>query len=595
MSKTKKYLRSLSVGDKVKFGTFWGTKLKWQVAEKNHYGYPDNSVTIVTEEHVATLAFDSAEPYAGSSEMRWYGRGRYKVSNISQWLQSTASAGNWYFPQHSVDHAPARGYVDFDHYEDFCGFLYQFDQLEVDMLMSTTRSVTLGLSFGVGSAESVTSKMFLPTRGEYGDATFARDIIELFRTTSNRKAVLSADALAHAQAIGRGTLTEGENYETLTADGYAYDREKVYHVDTSGSPVVARAYESSGIRPCCNLPADTLISAEPDEDGYYTVIINYPPTEPSPIRLEYADDSLDDGYVRSGRDVTISWGRSTDVDGNFDHYELERQYGDGDFEQIYSGTGRTFTDTAKYGEKSATYRVRGVDDYDLTSEYVVSSTLNIWSNEPPTVSIEDSDLGTFAMMGPTLNYSYSDEDANTITVTIQVDRTTYRTLKFDSTATAQTATFAFTSDEWLKILNGDHTIKVTATDQHGESSTATASFTKSVSKIVFQRMKPVEATDTPTEIIVRVNGEYPENQLTVEVCNNALDDSPTWEDMTAEVIDEEIYVFKNAAKTAENWAVNFRITIDRGTYDGDIYVESVTSNFLAGTSTTSNATSVNSI
>lgn len=588
---TKKHLRSLRTGDKVKFGKMYREPLSWIVVEKNHNGYPSNSVTLTTEKYVATLAFDGAEPYAENNDMKWYGRGRYKVSNISQWLQSTASATNWYSAQHVVDHSPSRGYVDYDHYEDFAGFLNEFDPQEVDMLIETTRSVPLCPYFGYGSKESVTAKMFLLTDEELGWATLTIDIVQWYRTASNRICSLSADAVAHAQSLGGRNLSEDEAYPMLTASGCPWDRDSVYHLNTSGTLVQKYAYCSAGIRPACNLSGDTLITSEPDEDGYYTVVVNYAPTEPAPIRVEYEDEALGSNTVRSGKPITVSWARSTDPDNNFDHYELERRYGDGEWTTVYSGTGRTYTETAQYGEESVQFRVRAVDYYDLTSEYVAATALTIWSNEPPTVTVDTESLGTFQMTGPTVGFKFRDPDATAIAIRITVDGVQYRNFTRTAATTDTSENFTFTAEEWLKIQNGEHTIRFVVTDDHGETSTATATFTKAVTQIQFCRMSPVQATEQPTEIIVRVNGEIPEGAvLTVEVCNNAFDSSPTWEDMTEEVEDEDIYTFTNSTKTAELWGVDYRITVARGTATEDIYIESVTSNFLAGESSTSRRT-----
>lgn len=587
---TRKYLRSLRVGDKVRFGKMYKEPIDWIIVEKGHEGYPENSITLQTEKHIATLAFDAAEPYAETDDMRWYGRGRYRSSNISQWLQSAESKGNWYSAAHAIDHSPSRGYVEHDHYESMAGFLNEFDQQEIDMLMPTTRQVPVCPYFGGGYYDTVTSTMFLFTDLEYGYATMARDVIQWHRTTANRKGYLSADAIAHAETVSGRTLSETEPYPTVTASSAPDDRDKVYHIDKDGAHVKKYAYASAGIRPACNLSENTIITAEPDEDGYYTVVVNYAPSEPAPIRVEYEDENLGANTVRSGKEITVSWARAADSDNNFDHYELERKYGDGDFEQVYSGTNRTFTDTALYGAGTVTYRVRAVDFYDLTSEYVATTTLNIWSNEPPVITIDEPALGTFGMTSPTLTYKLRDPDASTVTITITMDGKTYWSGAATSTAEDATRTFQFAALDWLRVQNGEHTIRVSVSDTHGETDSATATFTKAVGSIEFERMLPVEATEQPTEIIVRVNGEYPEDNITVEVCNNANDASPEWEDMTEDFLDEGIYTFTNATKTAADWAVSFRITIERGTYEGDIYVESVTANFLAGESSTSRRT-----
>lgn len=45
--------------------------------------------------------------------------------------------------------------------------------------------------------------------------------------------------------------------------------------------------------------------------------------------------------------------------------------------------------------------------------------------------------------------------------------------------------------------------------------------------------------------------------------NNAFDDSPAWEDITAQVAINRVYNFLNESKTAEKWGVNVRFTITK--------------------------------
>lgn len=52
------------------------------------------------------------------------------------------------------------------------------------------------------------------------------------------------------------------------------------------------------------------------------------------------------------------------------------------------------------------------------------------------------------------------------------------------------------------------------------------------------------------------------------VCNNGLDAEPTWE----ETVPGEIHTFTNAAKTAENWALNWKVTVNAGTATGPIQI-----------------------
>ena len=99
-------LSNLANKSKVKFGSLYGSPIIWIVADKNHAGYPSNSVTLVTNQIIKMLCFDATEPSNGNSDRRSYGNNRYIYSNLRQWLNSPAAAGQWYTAQHSADQTP---------------------------------------------------------------------------------------------------------------------------------------------------------------------------------------------------------------------------------------------------------------------------------------------------------------------------------------------------------------------------------------------------------------------------------------------------------------------------------------------------------
>ena len=67
-----------------------------------------------------------------------------------------------------------------------------------------------------------------------------------------------------------------------------------------------------GVRPLCNLSSGILVSDSPDSDGAYTIIWNRAPSKPSSITVPSS--------VRGGESLSISWGASTDEDGNLSGY-----------------------------------------------------------------------------------------------------------------------------------------------------------------------------------------------------------------------------------------------------------------------------------
>ncbi|WP_147401707.1 hypothetical protein [Acutalibacter sp. 1XD8-33] len=85
------------------------------------------------------------------------------------------------------------------------------------------------------------------------------------------------------------------------------------------------------------------------------VTTNQPPTVPSSITVP--------STVYGGKPVSISWGGSTDPDGNLEGYSLERQVDSGAWAEVYSGPELSFTDTITKGWETVAYRVRAHDSH----------------------------------------------------------------------------------------------------------------------------------------------------------------------------------------------------------------------------------------
>ena len=133
-------LSNLANKSKVKFGSLYGSPIVWIVADKNHAGYPSNSVTLVTNQIIKMLCFDATEPSNGNSDRRGYGNNRYIYSNLRQWLNSPAAAGQWYTAQHSADQTPDSSHVwnGVNPYSGLAGFLNAFTANERAALLNTT-------------------------------------------------------------------------------------------------------------------------------------------------------------------------------------------------------------------------------------------------------------------------------------------------------------------------------------------------------------------------------------------------------------------------------------------------------------------------
>ena len=81
-----------------------------------------------------------------------------------------------------------------------------------------------------------------------------------------------------------------------------------------------------------------------------------------------------------------------------------------------------------------------------------------------------------------------------------------------------------------------------------------------------------EVDSEPAEVIVQnllePAGGAEGTIISIKVCNNALDSSPTWEEVPKDLHGQR-YNFKNSSKTADKWAVGVWVRIDRGTAKTD--------------------------
>lgn len=317
-----------------------------------------------------------------------------------------------------------------------------------------------------------------------------------------------------------------------------------------------------------------------EESGYaatseYTVINNTAPTVPETITVP--------SVIANGSSVLISWGASTDADGEAVSYQLERSIDGGAFEVIYTGSARNYTDTIEAGWATIAYRVCAIDARGAKSGYAESDVRNIISNYAPTVEIIDAPVGNdYGVVSErfTISVKVGDRDNTKITVKYRLDGTLKQTAMV-SLGSAQSATVThdfkgMLGDYWHKITNGRHTLTVEVTD--GASTTSVdLYFTKLVTNAVITLAEPMTATEQITVCIISVDGDIPDDaEMTVEVTNNGNDSSPVWEDATAHALSGMNHAFTNSTQS-NGWAFNFRVTVHGGDTRG--YITSIQGGF----------------
>lgn len=572
-------LSNLTTGAKVKFGSYQvesetAQPVIWTVVAKNHSGYPTNAITLHTAGIIDLRCFDAQEPNNTNSDRQKYGNNRYSVANIDQWLNSNAAANEWYAAQHTYDQSPdtsdrCEGYGT--QYAARPGFLNLFTTAEQNAILTTTLRVVKPSVDG-GSYEDIARKVFFPSTTEVGLAN-ENSIAEgstwgYYTSNALRIAYLTQQAFSNSPSSSKPSAVTSPWYWWLRTPSYFYAH-FARRVDADGGLSGYRAYRGYyGVRPALNLSSSLLVSDSTDSDGCYTFVWNAAPTTPSNINVPTS--------VYGGKTASISWGSSTDPDGNLAGYILQRSVNDGDWTEVYRDNTLSYTDSITYGWSTVAYRICAYDTVGAQSDWQTSASRTVINNQPPVISGSDANLGT--KTAPfTQTYTVTDADGDTVTVAETIDGVSIRSYMVTLGATN---TFAVTSETWLKQPNGTHTMTITATDSFGNSSVRNYTFTKSVSGFTIQNNEPLDSDTRPTRIKITVTRSIPaESTFKVYVCNNGHDASPTWEDATTSITGGLVHVFENETKTGAAWGVLIKVDVTRGEGEGACYVSQIGGNF----------------
>ena len=566
-------LSNLPVGAKVKVGKHSingepALPIVWLVVAKNHTGYPSNSVTCLTEKIIDLRAIDAAEPNNSNESRGDYGNNTYSLSNICQWLNSNNNS--WYTLTHSADEAPddtlttrKTGYATRP------GFLTNFTSEEIaailqTSLISTTYSYT---------TESLISGIFLPSSTEVGFKDNRADGSEwgYFSDVLSRRAMMTSQSYKNTLSMIKPT-NESTYWSWWLRSGDYTTSYRMLAIDENGErDYVPTNQGDCGVRPAMNLNGTQRVSDTTDSDGCYTLIWNSAPVQPLSINVP---------TIYGGKSNTISWSSVTDPDGDAITYQLECAFDDGDYTQIYSGSSTNYAHLVPFGTYYVTYRVKATDPSGESSAYTTSSYYNtVINNHAPEISGTDMNLGVKSE-GFTGTYTVVDYDVDpgilALTVTESIDGVPIRSLVAE---TEQTITYGVTDNTWLALPNGSHTLTIRVTDGF-VSTVRTYTFTKLAETLKIQNATPWVASSMPTRIMLVVTRNIPSAAtFKVEVANNGYDSSPTWEDCTDAVKSGLVHVFSNTTKTATNWGVLVRVTVDRNGATGACYVSAIGGNF----------------
>lgn len=190
-------------------------------------------------------------------------------------------------------------------------------------------------------------------------------------------------------------------------------------------------------------------------------------------------------------------------------------------------------------------------------------------NQPPEVTSDVGESG--AALGEknepfTLSFTVTD-DGDPMRIAEKVNGVELAVRENVATGTELTVQCLSEKALFQQILNGENTLVLEVDD--GKTTTEwTATFTKNVTRAVLSLAQPLTADDTITVASLTLEGSFPADMsLSVEMTNNALDETPVWENCT-DIQRGEAKAFVHHAFTnktaARGFAFNYKVTISRG-------------------------------
>lgn len=279
-------ISNLAVEAKVKFGNYKVESealapLIWKVADKNHSGYPANSVTLITESIIDLRGFDAKEPTNTDTNRQSYGNNRFSVSNIDQWLND--SGASWWAAAHTYDATPNdAGMSQPTGYDDKQGFKSYFTTDELAAVMDTTIRVVKNTVTDGGSYEDIVRKFYLASTTEVAleneNSIAEGSVLSLFSaaTDASRLAYATQAAITNSLSASKPASTTAAWHWWLRTPSSG-DSSSARLVHSSGALGNGSASNGScGVRPLCNLSSGILVSDTVDSDGCYQTIFTTP-------------------------------------------------------------------------------------------------------------------------------------------------------------------------------------------------------------------------------------------------------------------------------------------------------------------------------
>lgn len=283
-------VKNMPVGTKIKvpvntdYQSFLGKNITWMVIDHAHTGYPQNYTTLRTEKIIACLSFDAGEPENTDSNRRSNGNNNYFVSNIDRWLNSDKPAGKWWSKSHTYDSAPTIENVSHNPYKDKSGFLAMLNSKFVNIILETSIKYKQP-DVDSGGLRTSSRKVFLLSETELGGTPNGEGYkFSIYTDDESRKHYPTQEAYDNS-AYKESKFATNEPWYVWTRTQDSSNSSYVRRIFIQGNIDFNTAKTGThGIVPVCNISSDTLLNAEPDSDGCYTL------AELAPVTIVESDD-----------------------------------------------------------------------------------------------------------------------------------------------------------------------------------------------------------------------------------------------------------------------------------------------------------------
>ena len=323
--------------------------------------------------------------------------------------------------------------------------------------------------------------------------------------------------------------------------------------------------------------------------------------------VKLGSDSIDaksvtiPSQIDGGTMINISIEPATNLLGSTTiSYVIQYRFNDGTWTTLTTTTTTQYTLSVPMDTQTVQVRVQAKDNVGFTStDYTNSETVSVTNGDPPVIL---SDLGSSPYdMGQvsksfTFEYTITDPDYGD---SATVEETLYfgedlgtATSEKENILSGSKLSFSLfqdlakkeelTVDDIFLLVPNETPLyaSVKAVDSHGlESEEYKVTFEKYVDEVTIKLDPPLSVTGSITDGVIYVNGYIPTDaEFYVHVTNNANDEEPVWQDITADVLAGRVFKLTNA-KAESGASFSFIVHAKRGESKEGGFIDSVVGAF----------------